>query len=67
MKEKQDRPVKGHMCPGLDRFQNRVNYNMELEPGCSCIPIFDADGCCIGCDDTNRADIQYCPFCGVKL
>ena len=56
------RPVLGHICSGLARYQTRDgSYDSN------CVPIFGADGTTMGCDDTNYAIIVYCPFCGIKL
>lgn len=56
--EKQDKPVRGHLCDGLKVLQATDRY---------CEPSFDMDGKIEGCDDSNDTPILFCPMCGVKL
>jgi len=51
--------VRGHLCEGLKRYQTYSRYE--------CIPKFSNKGYTIGCDDTNRIPLLYCPFCEEKL
>lgn len=57
------RPVKNHLCEGMKEFQARAFGSYDY----NCIPIFDEEGNCRGCDDVNYNKIQFCPFCGTKL
>lgn len=63
------RPVKNHLCDGLRKFQSRRDdeHNTSDTWDYNCIPVFDGDGSCDGCDATNYNKIQFCPFCGIKL
>jgi hypothetical protein len=48
--------VLGHLCEGLQRFQ---------EAGGACKPRLKANGISVACDDHNPIALTHCPFCGV--
>lgn len=54
-----DKTVCGHMCEGLQTFQDAADYQ--------CMPRLDDDGRVAGCDDTNPVPLRYCPFCALSL
>lgn len=58
MKREDDFPVRGHLCPGLYKFQKEAG---------GCVPRITPEGEVSGCDDYNRVIIEFCPFCGVTL
>ena len=56
---KMSKTVCGHMCEGLQTFQDAANT--------VCIPRLDDDGRVDGCDDFNPVPLRYCPFCALSL
>ena len=53
-----DKPVRGHLCPELQRLQAE---------GGGCEPDIQPNGTIRGCDSTNPIPINFCPMCGKDL